>query len=362
MKKLILILFAVSYSIISCSGETKFPLSQLNSELEVSKNPKILVFMPSISDSTEYASMIVQAFQNYFVRKLAFDPHDRDKVNIDVILVTEKNSLPFAHKEKDRKQIVLSSGLLSKADILNNLFDTTNMHLVSVNKSTLEKLEIPSFADYDNSSVLILLDGDNNIVWRDDNYRGQGEHLKPLEYKIKGLLGITYPKPTGDSKEIKIGEKVSDEFLSENGMVFSGIKVLTFYPAAYSGVFDVDNIVRKAEMNHLSMISCAMHISSFDKMLLGVGGVDYYAISESTPEILDNWRAALGTYHIQYVNDADYSISQAFGAYNPEGYNNRVTVVIDKEGKVAYIDKDYKLEKEAEIQRVVQELLQKDKK
>ncbi|MDH6307470.1 hypothetical protein M2451_000619 [Dysgonomonas sp. PFB1-18] len=46
--------------------------------------------MPSVSDSTEYASMIVQAFKNYFVDKLAFSPTDRPDTNIDIALVTGK--------------------------------------------------------------------------------------------------------------------------------------------------------------------------------------------------------------------------------------------------------------------------------
>lgn len=324
--------------------------------------------MPSLSDSTDYASMIVQAFKNYFVDKLAFKHQDRVLADIDIILVKTGNKLNYETKETGEDLKINRNffpDVLIRQPQLINLFDTTAMYVCEVDNSIFSKLNIPLFSDYDNSSVLFLLDKDNNIVWRDDDYRGQGEHLKPLEYKIKDLLGLSYPKPENYSHELKVGDKAPEIILTEDThgiRADSGdIQVLTYYPAAYSGVFDVDNMARRASMERLSMMSCAMHITSFDRMLPDNTGVRYYAISESTPEILDNWNRILGTHHIQYINDADYSIVQAFGAYNPAGYSNRMTVIIDGEGKIAYIDKDYKFEKDTEIQKIIKELQAKSK-
>jgi len=311
--------------------------------------------------------MIVQAFRNYFVQKLAFNPEDRDLANVDIILVTGENGLKYQtdiKREENNIQSALSMGMVSKQSVLTNLFDTTGMYICKVDNDVFSKLNIPFRNDYNGSSVLFLLDKDNNIVWRDNDYRGQGEHLKPLEYKVKELLGISYPKPENSKKELKVGDTAPDVALTNGreGTVFinpGGIRVLTFYPAAYSGVFDVNNMARRISMERLSMMSCAIQISSLDKIQLMNPGVTYYAISESTPEILDNWKAALGTHHIQYANDADYSVAQAFGAYNPEGYCNRMTVIIDKNGKIAYLDKDYKFEKETEIEKVIERLQKK---
>ncbi|MFV0329066.1 MAG: redoxin domain-containing protein [Dysgonomonas sp.] len=355
MGRLVIILSTLFLLTISCKGYEKFPVSDINAELENSGHPKIVVFMPSVSDSTEYASMIVQAFKNYFVQKLAFNPEDRSLADIDIILTGSNNELKYQSTVEGEASIQLA--LLSSAgntkSILMNLFDTTGMYIKDTNDELLSKLNITPFGDYNDSSVLFLLDKDNNIVWRDNDYRGQGEHLKPLEYKIKELLGMTYPRPV-DNNNLKVGDQAPDIILKKG--VNDGIRVLTFYPAAYSGVFDVNNMARRISMERTFMMSCAIQISSLDKIQLNNPSVRYYAISESTPEILNNWKAALGTHHIQYINDADYSIASAFGAYNPEGYCNRITVIIDKNDKIAYLDNDYKINKEAEIQKVIKGL------
>lgn len=352
-------LFALLVLVCSCTGQERFTVAEIDEGLENSGKPKIIVFMPSVSDSTEYASMIVQAFKNYFVQKLAFRPEDRALADVDIILMKGNNELKHQSVTKNEASIHLT--LLSSAgntkSLLINLFDTTGMYIKDTSDELLSKLNITRCGDYNDSSVLFLIDKDNNIIWRDNDYRGQGEHLKPLEYKVKKLLGISYPQPTDSNKELKIGDLAPD-IIKKSG-INGNIKVLTFYPAAYSGVFDVNSMARRISMERLSMMSCAIQISSLDKIQLNNPGVRYYAISESTPEILNNWKTALGTHHIQYINDADYEIASVFGAYNTEGYCNRMTVIIDKDGKIAYLDKDYKFEKEAEIQKVLEKLQKK---
>jgi peroxiredoxin len=365
MKKLLITLLLPFVLLLSCIGQPKetFPVAEVCPKLENSQNPKIAVFMPSVSDSTEYASMIVQAFKNYFVDKLAFNPADRPNADIDIFLVTGKQR-PSIVKPKDFTPNLLF-GMDNREAVLNNLFDTTGMYTCQVEDSVFSQLSIPLIEDYNASSTLFLLDRDNSILWRDDDYRGQGEHLKPLEYKVKNLMGITVPVPQTNGKEIKVGDTLSQEILIEGKEIseYKGeILVFTFYPAAYSGVFDIESMVRRISDQRLAMMSCAVQISSLDKMsMLANSGVHYFAISESTAEILNNWKSALGTHHIQYLNDADYSLAGAFGAYSPEGYCSRVTVIVGKDGKIAYIDRDYTLDKEPEIQAVVQNLISHSK-
>lgn len=365
MNRLLLSLLTLFFVLTSCNGQEKFPISKISTELENSGNPKIIVFMPSVSDSTEYASMIVQAFKNYFVEQLSFNQDERiPDNNVDILLVKGKNRLIYQGEAKETTQVILSGGLFEKQSLQVSLLDTTGMKIRVVDDELLSELNIPLFNDYNDSSVLLLLDKNNKIVWRDNDYRGQGEHLKPLEYKVKGLLGLSYPKPEKENEELKVGDQAPGITLSNGSrdvfVNFGSIQVLTFYPAAYSGVFDINNMARRISMERLAMMSCAMHITSFDRMQIENNlGVNYYAISESTPEILGNWKTVLGTHHIQYINDSDYSIALAFGAYNPEGYSNRMTVIIDKDGKIAYIDKDYKFDKEEEIQKVIKELQEK---
>lgn len=365
MKKLLVTLLLPFALFLSCLGQPKetFPISEVCPELESSENPKIVVFMPSVSDSTEYASMIVQAFKNYFVDKLAFNPIDRPNADIDIVFVIGKQR-PSIVKPKDYKPL-LYFGMDNREAVLNNLFNTTGMYNCQVEDSIFSQLSIPLIEDYNASSTLFLLDGDNSILWRDDDYRGQGEHLKPLEYKVKNLLGIATPVPQMNSEKVKVGDTLSEEIMIADKKISEykdNILVLTFYPAAYSGVFDIESMVRRISDQRLAMMSCAVQISSLDKMyMLANSGVHYFAISESTAEILNNWKSALGTHHVQYLNDEDYSLAGVFGAYNPKGYCNRVTIVIDKDGKIAYMNKDYTLDKEPEIQAVVQNLISHSK-
>lgn len=342
MKRIILLICVIT-NIFFCKSQN-FPIADLDEKLD-SKNPKVVVFMPSISGETPYASMIVQAFKNYFVDKLAFTSEERDKANVDIILVTNRNQ---------EKKLMLPT-------YDQNLFQTEGMHIYyRFNEKLINDLNLPKMENPNDDSVLFLLNGNNEIVWRDDHYRGQGEHLKPLEYKIKDLLSISYPKiienktvslKTGDlAPSINLGDKKISDYKKN-------ILVLTFYPAAYSGVFDTQNMILRQRMERMMLVSCAIQITSFDKMSKNINhDVKYFSISESTPELLENWKNALNTTHIEYINDSDYSISQTFGSYNPEGYNNRMTVIIDKNGKIVYIDKDYKLSKDAEIEKIIQKL------
>ncbi len=369
MRKMFLVitsLLSISFFATFHAQENKqFPLREINSGLEKSSHIKIVVFTPSVTEKTEYASMIIQAFRNYFIEKLAFAPKDREKANVDVILVSQRNGeiKQLEVNKKKKEQILFDER--STQEIYSNLFNTEGIQVFyGINESLRSQLNLPSFEDSQSDSVLFLLDETNTIVWRDDHYRGQGEHLKPLEYKVKDLFGLPYPQVKPSEVFLKVGDKAPDILV--NGKKLSEywreVKVLAFYPAAYSGKFDTAVIAKRISVHQATMMSCAMHIVSFDGLsskIGGMGGAVYFAVSESTPEILENWKRALGTYHIQYVNDPDYSISQAFGAYNLEGYNNRITVIIDKDGKIAYMDSDYKLGKEAEIQEVITKLQSK---
>jgi peroxiredoxin len=67
----------------------------------------------------------------------------------------------------------------------------------------------------------------------------------------------------------------------------------------------------------------------------------------------------LGTYNIEYANDADYSVSAKYLSYNPAGYNNRVSVIIDQKGRVAYIDESFETSDEIALEAKIEELMAK---
>ena len=103
---------------------TPFPIETISPELKNAKNYKIVVFMPTISDQTEYSSMLVQAFKHYFVSKLAFAPEVRDQVKLDIVLLTQKDvplylegKPPVASSGSDQV-IVPSFGLVADEKML----------------------------------------------------------------------------------------------------------------------------------------------------------------------------------------------------------------------------------------------------
>ena len=83
-------------------------------------------------------------------------------------------------------------------------------------------------------------------------------------------------------------------------------------------------------------------------------------ISSSTPSLLKAWGETLGTYDVQYVNDPGHITARKYGSYLPEGYNRRVSCIIDRNGRIAYIDMDYSPEDELLLQERMQELLAKE--
>jgi peroxiredoxin len=373
---------------IPAQNHKVFPVEEISPEFKSSSHLKIVTFIPSISDQTEYASMIVQAFKNYFVEKLAFAPEDRNKVNIDIIFCTEKliDSIDNQNNTKieEMDMLLFLDDLDDKTalnNISNSLLNTQGMQVFyPISTELKSQLQLPFLENLNADSVLFLLDENNVIVLKDEHYRGQGEHLKPLEHKIKELLGLPYPEITPNQVSLKVGDKAPDILLElpytqkitpkvslipgdkaqKISQYLGNVLVLTFYPAAYSGIFDISKMIKRIHVDQTTKMSCAMHIVSFDGLSSKVETTNtrtvYFAISESTPEILQKWQESLKTYHVRYLNDPDYSISQAFGAYNPKGYNNRITVIIDKNGNIAYIDKEYNLNKESEIQSIVEEL------
>ena len=213
------------------------------------------------------------------------------------------------------------------------------------------------------SSVLFLVDQNNKILMRDNDYRAQGEHLKPLEKLVKRVLKIDEIKINfTKNNTLKVGDKAPDFIL--NGPNYktnstekflddkSTFKVLTFYPAAFSGQIlpDFTSIDTKAAM------TCAAQIQLIDHNPL-LKDVKSYAISSSTNPLLEVWKSALRTNNIMYLNDENYTISLMYNSYNRLGYNNRATYVIDKNGIIVYANPDLTFEDEAKFPVILERII-----
>jgi peroxiredoxin len=181
---------------------------------------------------------------------------------------------------------------------------------------------------------------------------------------------------------LKIGETAPDFWINDKEKLSDlrgYVVLLSFYPAAFSGIFPGRNAssdeislatvnLRSLRVSDLQSMSCVMQITSLDKN--GYFSSDRspkkprnearrIAISSSTPALLTSWKGILGTSNIEYANDSDYSASVNYSAYNPLGYNNRVSVIVDRKGKVAYVDTDYSYEDAEVLNRKLEELLNK---
>lgn len=223
------------------------------------------------------------------------------------------------------------------------------------------------------NATVLLIDKDGVVRWRDDAFRAQGEHLKPLEAAVKSLLGVVDAlAPAQAEAAPEIGD-VAPDFVIDMPQTPSWARrdggsrtpaedtrlsalrgkvvVLSFYPAAFSGTLpliegDAEEIALAArDRERRRMMSCAIQLDELDLLAPDhalLGDVVKLAITASTPELLDAWRRTLRTKDLHYVNDADYGIARRYGSYDTKaGYNLRKVFVIDAAGRVAYVDDDY---------------------
>jgi peroxiredoxin len=357
MKKHIAFLFSIIS--ISAHAQSKlkvgenFPANAINSTTPLipNNNLKLVVITPTLTPECEYASMMTQAFYYYFVKKLAFKYPDTIN-KIDVVLITPNNN--------GLDTIVLPHAL--------NQNITAGMAVIQApNNNIFNAIGYPIFKNNNASSFLFLLDADNRIQLVDTAYRAQGEHLKPLEAKIKSLLNMPadFVKVDNPLKALKVGDAAPNVDLG-NGKKLSDYLgqpvVLSFYPAAFSGTLtkpvlsdDYTLVENKAvkkkvilnsskEATNNAMISCSIQIQHLDKISpidlnLTKNIPKLLTISSATPEILTHWRSILQTHNTEFIDDPNYySISQQFFSYNPKGYNNRTVFIIDKNGRIAFID------------------------
>jgi peroxiredoxin len=377
MKRLIfIILLTINASFYNCQSDPyikKFPIENLDF-YQSHAHLKIVVFMPSLYEDCEYASMLTNAFQYYFVKGLAF----KDTLpKIDVVLIVNDidqwaNKKIFDSLNKtislfESKNMNLLDNMIVKYDSSGKYFHACGLNTFKTKTTKAGNMEKKTRNE---SSILYLLNGKNEILLHDTDYKAQGEHLKPLEHKIKSYLGLSNKSYTSDSNvlhPLKVGDrapnfildKVSEHPEEDDKKDYllgnkKQLKVITFYPAAFSGQLLPDF----SREDQIAMMSCSAQIKRFSLNPL-LKQYQTYLISSSTNELLRLWQNALRTTGVNYINDPDYKIAKLYNAYNPKGYCNRVTYIIDPNGIIKYIDMDFTVEDEPFIERQIQDLLKK---
>ncbi|MBL8263916.1 MAG: redoxin family protein [Xanthomonadaceae bacterium] len=315
--------------------------------------PRLIVLMPARS---EYGSMLRLAFGAYFRRGHALPQSVSHERFPRTVFVTGSDAT-----EDDGFPMLMGDHCMpSKSpEALARIAQATGVELPKSDRA---------------DATVLLVDKDGIVRWRDDAFRAQGEHLKPLEAAVKSLLGVAdtvAPAPAEDPPEV--GDAAPDFVIdmpqtppwarrgggsrvpaedTRLSALRGKVVVLSFYPAAFSGTLpliegDAEEIaVAARDRERKRMMSCAIQLDELDALAPDhalLGDVVKLAVSASTPELLDAWRRTLRTRDLHYVNDADYGIARRYGSYDAKaGYNLRKVFVIDGAGRVAYVDEDYR--------------------
>ena len=343
----------------------QFPINKIEN-VNQSSNLKIIVFTPSLYKTNPYASMMTTSLNYYFVKNLAFSSQNSPKIDV-IYIVNEDDKWS---KEPQQAFAFSETSNQNKLDGTKVFYDESGKIYNAIGLKPFKQNSISNIIPTSNSnnvlvesSILFLVDKNNKILMRDNDYRAQGEHLKPLERLIKRTSKTdNIEVNVTQNKTLKVGDKAPDFIL--NGPNYktnstekflddkSSFKVLTFYPAAFSGQIlpDFTSIDTKAAM------TCAAQIQLIDHNPL-LQNVKNYAISSSTNPLLELWKSALRTNNMTYLNDENYTISLMYNSYNRLGYNNRATYVIDKNGIIVYANPDLTFEDEAKFPTILEKII-----
>lgn len=303
----------------------------------------LIAFMPTVSDANNYANVMTSAFDTYFSKGLSFrsfEQYQYSNPQIKVIVVTP-----------------------DKEEVLKNYLVEKNYEFEFVSDENLDIAKSFGIATWDadkytSGSFVYVVDKNNKITLADHDYKGQGEKLKSvqtelyasfdLKEQIKSSINVE-PLMTGDAardfnyKFVTFNGKESNVSPIDvaNGKLsdYIGKKnvLIAFYPAAYS-------------------YSCSAEVTKFDhwaedRMLekvknsqLNNDDLEILMVSVSNPYILTQWRNELNLNNVKLISDDNGSISQLYNSYNAFGYNKRTVFLVDKEGKLTYINWDYKVD------------------
>lgn len=315
------------------------PDEQVKSRLYDYKQDNVLLiaFIPSLN--ANYADIMTSAFDTYFYRGLSFrsfEKYSYENPELHVILVT-RDDPESIYSYLNSKQLTLP--VVSDRDM--NMF---NLFGINFNEKN------------ENGSYVYIVDKDNKVAYADYEYKAQGEKLKSVQGKLYSMFDLKEDLETTQYSPLITGDDERDFYLQPvslsemNSAVqkdgarlsdYIGKKnvLIAFYPAAYS-------------------YSCSAEISTLDhwaedRMLekvkhssLNNDDLEILMVSISNSYILSKWKSDLGLMNVKLVNDFDGEISQKYNSYNSFGYNKRTVFLIDKEGRVSYINWDYKVDQD----------------
>jgi peroxiredoxin len=296
----------------------------------------LIAFMPDISTKNNYADVMTSAFETYFSEGLAF---------------TETYSLD-AYKEKLKILVVSNNDESQIREYIQNKNISFDM-VSDINMDLAHSFGISSWVSSRDGSFVYIIDKNNKITYADNNYKGEGEKLRAVQKEIFTQLDITDPSGgiTLNNKILMPGDNAVDfdftyvdnknnSYINSRLSDYFGKKnvVLAFYPAPYS-------------------MSCMMEVKKFDSYAeketiqnivnsnLGTDeNVEILMVSNSSLNILSKWKDDTKLNNVKLISDLSGGISSGYSSFNPLGYNNRTLFIIDKSGKISYIDWKYEVD------------------
>lgn len=315
-------------------------------------NILVIAFMPDISKENTYAEVMTSAFHRYFSEGLGFtgisDPWSiSEKLKV---LVVSKND------ESEVREFIENR---------NVLFDM----VPDINMDAAHSFAISSWSSNKDGSSVYVIDENNKIVYADNNYKGEGEKLRSVQKEIFAQLNLD--DPTAD---IKINTKILLPGDNAPGFEFTYIDPekdtyfgLSSETAKLSDYLGRKNVIIAFYPAPFSM-SCMMEARSFDTFaekqtiekisnsnIAGNEDVEILMISNSGESLLLDWRKDLGLKNVKLVSDRSGVISNRYSSFSPLGYNKRTLFIVDKNGKLSYIDWDYQVD-ETDFSKVTDHL------
>lgn len=299
----------------------------------------LIALMPDISDKSNYAKVMTTAFDTYFAEGLAFRDNYGYAMGVqelNILVVTNNNEAEV-------------SNYLRKLDLDFEMAADNNMDFANF-------FGISKWDSQNEGSHVYIVNSENKIVYASHDYKGEGEKLKIIQKELFTLAGITPELSSAEYLPLVTGEEARDFLFSyvntdkmlENPDIMNdgnlsdyfGKKnvLLAFYPAPYS-------------------YSCGMEVARFDSFAedqllqkvisenMAPGeDLEILMVSLSNSSILKKWKNEMELKNVKLISDNTGEISMKYSSYNLFGYNKRTIFLINKSGKVSYIDWDYKVD------------------
>lgn len=204
----------------------------------------------------------------------------------------------------------------------NNPIIFKEMSFVYDADSTLIKNIAAASKHLNHAGFALAYDHDGNFMYHIDEYRCQGEKLQRFYQTFYPREIADHPNP---SYEIKKGEKLPNELLKYIDNYIGKQNVMfTFYPSPLSHACSIqmDDFTHFSEKSNLKM----------------------FAVSIGDEAQINSWK--MNQYlGLDMIADSTGIISNDFNSLLREDdgivYSDRTVFIIDKEGVVQYINKDY---------------------